>query len=375
MSKILKEVMKEVPDYRKGNGIRHKLPDILMIGLLTMICNGNDYAAMRVFGEVHEEKLREHLELPKGIPSQDTFERVFARLDPRRLEKVFRTWLIELHGTFAGRVHASIDGKAMPQTGAFGKAAHVVSAFASELGLLLGQCKTAAKSNEIKAIPELLEMFCQKGMIITIDAMGTQRAVAKKIVELDGDYILAVKRNQCDLLSQIHVNMDAKVFTQGKDELAKKGQYFCTVEESHGRIETRECYFSKDVEDIGCKEKWAGLSGMAIIYSTREVPGKEPSTSRRVFITSLKDSNASEILQLQRSHWAIENNLHWMLDVLFREDDCRARIMNSAENLNSLRKLALQLMKRESSFKASMKSKRLRCAWDFDYALLVIASL
>jgi len=366
--------MKEVPDYRKGNGIRHKLSDILMIGLLTLICNGNDYAAMRVFGEVHEKKLREHLELPRGIPSQDTFERVFARNDPKKLEEVLRTWLIELHGKFTDQVHVSVDGKALPQTRTFGKAAHVVSAFASELGLLLGQCKTAEKSNEIKAIPELLEMFCQKGMVITIDAMGTQKAVAKKIVELEGDYILAVKRNQCDLLFQIHVNMEANVFTQSKKELEAKGQYFCTVEESHGRIETRECYFSNNIENIGCKEKWAGLSGMAIIYSTREISGKKPSTSRRVFITSLKASNAAEILQLQRSHWAIENNLHWMLDVLFREDDCRARTLNSAENLNSFRKLSLQLMKRESSFNASMKSKRLRCAWDFDYALLVIAS-
>jgi len=375
MKITLKEAIKEVPDYRKGNAIAHVLSDIIMIGILTMICNGNDFAAMKVFGKVHETTLKQHLYLPKGIPSQDTFERVFARLDPRCLEEVFRTFLVELHGTISNRTHVSVDGKALHSTKTFGKAAHVVSAFANEMGLLLGQCKTKAKSNEIKAIPELLEMFCQKGMVITIDAMGTQRAIAKKIIERECDYILAVKRNQGDLLSQVHVSMDSKVFSQNKNELKAKGQYFRTTEKSHGRIETRECYYSSDIEDIGCKEKWAGLAGIAIIDTKREVIGMEPTTSRHVLITSLKSTNAAEILKLRRNHWGIENNLHWMLDVLFREDDCRARTRNAPENLSSLRKLALQLMKRETSFIASMKSKRLRCAWDIDYAFKVISCL
>ncbi len=362
------EILEGVPDYRKGNAIRHKLADILMIGLLTIICVGDDYAAMVLFGNTHEKVLRNFLELPYGIPSEDTFERVFSRLNPKTLAVQFLSWIDEFKETLT----VSIDGKTIRRSKGKGKKAkHIVTAFASELQLVLGQLATDEKSNEITAISELLDMFCRKGMIITIDAMGTQTDIAAKIVEKKADYVLALKGNQETLHKDASLFLDSEVIPQNKEILREKGLYERTIEKGHGRIETRECFIWPEIDWLEGTDKWAGLSGIGVIVSKREELGKEPTITKNYFIYSKKRTSAAEMLGIKRAHWAVENNLHWMLDVTFNEDVSRARTENAAENLNILRKQALQLMKRDPS-KGSMRGKRLRCAWDLSYAFNVI---
>lgn len=347
-----------------------------MIGLLTIICNGNEYSGMPIFAKTHEALLRTFLELPNGIPSQDTFERVFQKVSPKYLAVAFKSWADDINEIIrqqGSKVAVSIDGKTIRGSKRAGsKAIHVVTALASELRLTLGEIAVDKKSNEITAIPELLEMFCQKGMVITIDAMGTQKDIAKKIIDKKADYVLAVKRNQEILYTDIELLLEYETFPMDKDILKENGLYERTIEKGHGRIETRECYISTAIDGLSHPEDWAGIAGFGVIITKREELGKAPTYSRCYFIFSLTDTNATELLKIKRSHWAIENNLHWMLDVVFREDDSRAMLGYSSENLNIMRKQALQLMKEEDSFKASMRMKRQRCGWDIDYALLVL---
>ncbi len=313
---------------------------------------------MVLFGKTHENLLRNFLELPYGIPSADTFERVFSRLNPQTLAAQFLDWIDELKETLI----VSIDGKTIRRSKGNGKKAkHVVTAFASELQLVLGQLATDEKSNEITAIPELLDMFCRKGMIITIDAIGTQTDIAAKIVEKEADYVLPVKGNQETLYQDVSLYLDSEVITQNKDTLREKGHYEKTIEKGHGRIETRECFICPQIDWLDGAEKWVGLSGIGVIISKREELGKEPTITKNYFIYSLKTTTAADLLRIKRAHWAIENNLHWMLDVTFREDSSRARLHNAAENLNVLRKEAMQLMNNDPS-KGSMRGKRLRYA-------------
>jgi len=373
MQKMLVEILEDIPDYRKGNAIRHKLHEILIIGILAILSNGNGFAAMKLFGDMHEKVLREFIELPFGIPSQDTFERVFAKLNPRILEAQFKPWVDDIVDAYQGTINVSIDGKTARGSKSAGqKALHVVTAFASDLQLVLGQLATEEKSNEITEIPKLLEMFCRKGMIITIDAMGTQTDIAEKIIGLGGEYVLALKGNQPTLLSDISLFLETEVMTQDKGALRQTGQYERTVEKGHGRIETRECFISHDISWLDSAPLWSGLSGFGVIVSKREVIGKEAELSLRFFIFSEDQTTASDLLRCVRSHWAIENNLHWTLDVILKEDNSRVRLEYAQENLNILRKQVLQLMKSETSVKGSLESKRLRCSWDIFYALRVI---
>ena len=378
METTMLEILKRVPDYREGNAIRHVLSDILMIGLLTTISNGNGFAAMRIFGLEHEETLREFLSLPHGIPSQDTFEHVFAKLNPKILRETFRSWIKELKDVDSptGRLLASIDGKTLcGSIDENGKAVHIATAFASELKLVLGEIATDKKSNEITAIPKLLEMFCQKGMVITIDAMGTQTEIAAPIIEKKADYVLSVKKNQGKLYTDVALGMEEMEINaapEDREKLKEDGLYERTIEKGHGRIETRECFLSPDVSLLPTASSWNGISGFGMIVSKREVIGKLPSIHRECFIFSLKNTTAEEMLHIKRSHWAIENNLHWTLDVVFREDDSRIRTKNAPENVNLLRKEAMQLLKAEQSFKGSMIAKRYRCSLNIDYALKVV---
>ncbi len=372
MKKTLLKLLKDVPDYRKGNGIRHNLADILMIGLLSEICNGDTFADMALFGETHEEILREFLELPNGIPSHDTFENVYSKLNPLILNDYFQVWIQELKEQLKSAT-ISIDSKTIRRSrSADKKAVHVVTAFASQIQLVLGQLATDEKSNEITAIPKLLDMFCVKGNIITIDAMGTQTEIAKKIIEKQGDYVLALKGNQETLYEDVRLYLETEVITQNKKQLKTVGHYEKTIEKGHGRIETRECFICSQIDWLENAGNWAGLAGIGVIISKREEIGKEPTINNNYFIYSMKDAIASDVLRIKREHWAIENNLHWTLDVTFKEDDCRARLENVAENLNILRKQALQLMKRETISKRSMRQKRLLCAYDIFYALKVV---
>lgn len=371
--KTLLEMLEEVPDCRSGNAIRHQFKDILMIGLLCVICNGDTFTDMELFGQTHEDILRQFLDLPHGIPSHDVFRSVFGKLDPEALKKGFDAWTGALRDEIQGHP-ISIDGKTIrrSQHGAV-KAKHIVSAFASDMQLVLGQLAVDEKSNEITAIPKLLEMFCVKGNIITIDAMGTQKEIAGLIHQKGGSYLLALKENQPSVYEDIHLYFEQDVFPCAKALLKSEGRYARTCEKGHGRIETRECFLTDDISWLADKPLWPGLKGAACIRSKRTLlPGEQQSTSERFFLFSCPDMTADRLLSLQRGHWAIENQLHWCLDVTFHEDDSRARMENAAEVLDILRKLALQLMKQESSVKGSLRNKRLRCGYDLSYAFKVL---
>lgn len=374
MEITIAERLKQVPDYRKGNAIRHRLADILIIALLTFICNGNGYAAMRILGKNHEDELKKFLALPNGIPSQDTFEHVFAKLNPKALSQTLREALTDAGGNSINydRLLASIDGKTLRGSKKSGeKAIHVVSAYASELRLVLGELATEAKSNEITAIPKLLDMFCQKGMVITIDAMGTQTAIAEAIIKKKADYVLSVKGNQETLHTDVSLLVEHELISADKSRLRENGQYERTIEKGHGRIETRECYICPHTNWLTSPEDWVGLAGFGAIVSKREILGKTPTFNTEYFIYSLEDTTAAEILHIKRSHWSIENNLHWVLDVVFREDESRVRSGNAPENLNILRKESAYSLRNHPSG-GSITGKRYLCSLNLSYALDVL---
>ena len=383
METTILEKLYKVPDYRVGNAIRHELSDVLMIAILTFLSNGDGYAAMYIFGKTHEQELKKYLSLPNGIPSQDTFEHIFAKLKPKALASVLREYIGDVRAVATqnglSRVLAGVDGKTLRGSkGSDKKAKHIVTAFASELRIVLGEVAIEEKSNEITAIPKLLEMFCQKGMIITIDAMGTQTDIADTIIRMKADYVLSVKKNQPALYSDVSVAMESLEYNatgENKTKMIADGLYERTAEKGHGRYEVRECYLSFDLSLLSTADKWKGITGFGVIVSKRENLSKAdsiPITHREYFIFSVKDTNATEMLHIKRSHWAIENNLHWSLDVTLREDASRARLGNSPENLNILRKEALHLVRADDSFKASAKGKLYRCSLSLDYALSVI---
>ena len=371
--KTLLEILEEAPDCRSGNAIRHLLKDILMIGLLCVICNGDTFTDMELFGQTHEGILRQFLALPYGIPSHDVFRNVFGKLDPEALKKGFGAWTESLQDEIQGHT-ISIDGKTIrgSQNGTI-KAKHIVSAFAGDVQLVLGQLSVDEKSNEIAAIPRLLELFCVKGNTITIDAMGTQREIAGIINRKGGDYILALKENQPSVYADIGLYFEQDVLPSPKAILKSEGRYARTCEKGHGRIEARECFLISDISWLPDKSQWPGLTGAACIRSKRILlPTQKESISDRFFLFSCSDMTADRLLSLQRGHWAIENQLHWCLDMTFHEDSSRARMENAAEVLDILRKLALQLMKQETSVKGSLRNKRLRCGYDVFYAFKVL---
>lgn len=358
----------EITDHRAGNAVRHNLTDILLVGILCIICNGDTFTDMELFGKTHEEELRRYLELPHGIPSHDTFGDVFSRIDPKELGRCFEYFMQSWKDTIKEH-RIAIDGKTIRGSRTENrKPKHIVTAFASDVQLVLGQLAVDDKGNEITAIPALLDMFCLRGSTVTIDAIGTQTAIAQKIVDKGGDYVLALKDNQPTLLDDIRFYMENEVLRQDKSALKDHGLYANTLDKGHGRIEKRECFLISDLSWLDGREKWAGLSGAAMIRANRAFPDGTASQSEQYFLFSAPDMTASLLLEIKRGHWAIENQLHWVLDMTFHEDDSRARIENAAEVLDILRKLALQLLKHETSVKASMRAKRLRCAYDLSYA-------
>ena len=237
--------------------------------------------------------------------------------------------------------------------------------------LVLGQLAVDEKSNEITVIPQLLKLFGVNNKTITIDAMGTQKEIAKTIWEGGGNYLLALKENHPQLLEDIQLYLETDILPKKKKELKEAGLYYKSQEKGHGRIETRECYLCDQIGWLEGKEEWAGMSGAGVIISQREIEG-QVSIQKHYFIYSQEGLKAEEALGIKRNHWGIENELHWILDVTFREDECRARTKNGAINMNILRKQALQLMKNDTTIKGSMKSKRLRCGWDISLALRIL---
>jgi predicted transposase YbfD/YdcC len=329
----LKEEVSKVSDPRRAYGnLRHKLEDIIIMGLLSTICLGEDFVDMEEFGKEREEWLRGFLELPNGIPDSDTFRRVFERLEPGELLKCLNNW-IEEEKREPGSV-INVDGKTIRGSrNAEHKAYHVVSAWVAENQITLGQLKVEEKTNEITAVPELLDMLDVEGSIITADAMSCQKAITAKITERHADYVIGLKGNQGNLLE------DAKLYfenerTQTLVEPPEKG---------HGRLEKREYFLETAIDWLPQKSEWSNLNALGGVSTTVEEKGIVRHETR-YFITSLTDIN--DFAYAIRKHWSIENQLHWILDVIFREDSARARKNNSPLNMNVLRKTALSLTRR-----------------------------
>ncbi|GHU37292.1 putative transposase YncI [Clostridia bacterium] len=337
------EATSEITDPRRRYGnLRHKLTDILVIGLCTILCKGEDFTDMEDFGNEREAWLKTFLELPNGIPDSDTFRRVFERINPAELSNALYDWLgteREKRGIIA------IDGKTICGSGnGEHKAYHVVSAFVAENQITLGEITVDEKSNEIKAIPQLLDLVDVSGATVTVDAMGCQTDIAAKIVKKKADYCLALKGNQSNLHDDVRLyfeNLPAE-------------QLFVTREKGHGRVEKREYFLETDINWLPQKSSWKKLNAIGAVKST-VFEKSETRIETRYFITSLTDVN--QFADAVRKHWSIENQLHWQLDVTFGEDDSRARKDNSPLNLNVLRKTALVLLKEVDWGRIGLKKK------------------
>ena len=352
---------------------QHKLIDIITIAVCAIVCGAQGWTEIEMFGHQKYTWLKTFLELPNGIPSHDTFGRVFAVLDPKEFQNCFVEWVRMVQEVTSGQVIA-IDGKQLRGSGDrfLGKRAiYMVSAWAAENHLVLGQRKVDAKSNEITAIPELLKILAITGCIVTIDAMGTQTKIAKNIIDRQADYLLCVKENQGYLYQDISMLFGYDEQQSFKDT---SYDYVKSVDKGHGRIEIRECWSTSDPEYIHTLrgyEKWEGLCSIAMVVSTRIIHDEE-TRQARFYISSMK-SNARRILHASRRHWSIENELHWVLDVALNEDRSRIRKDNAPANLAVLRHIALNLLKQEKSAKAGVHAKQLRAALDQDYLLRVLA--
>ena len=352
----------------------HKLLDILVIAICAVIAGADNWEDVAAFGQAKIDWFKTFLELPNDIPSHDTFNRVFARLDPKQFQDGFIRWVSAVSEVMGGQVIA-IDGKVLRRSHdrGIGKAAiDMVSAWASANRLVLGQVKVDDKSNEISAIPQLLQALEVSGCIITIDAIGCQTEIAETIIDQEADYVLSLKENQGRLFEDVQSLFDDLEESQYK---AYTFDYDQTVNKDHGRIEIRECWTISD-PDVLCHlrgfENWKKLATVSRIRSQRWI-GAEGSCEDRYHIASFV--GAKKVLWAVRSHWGIENELHWTLDIAFDEDRCRIRKDNGPENFALLRHIALNLLKQEKTCKRSIKGKRLLAGWKEDYLFKVLAGI
>jgi len=348
----------------------HLLLDIIIIAICAAICDADTWTDVELFGQSKEQWFRKFLELPHGIPSHDTFSRVFALIDTEQFQESFRDWIAAVEERTGGEIVA-LDGKQLRRSHdkAKGKKAiYMVSAWASENSLVLGQQKVDDRSNEITAVPQLLDLLEVAGCIVTTDAMNCQVETAKKVIENDADYVFVVKENQPRLLETIQALFDDPDEMRWVDTDSET-----TVDEKHGRTETRQCWTTSDPEYlayIASFADWPGLRSIGMIEARRSTK-EGTSVKRRYFISSL-ESNAKRLLHAVRTYWGIENKLHWVLDLAFREDESRIRKGNGPENSAVLRHIALNLLRREDTAKISIRAKRKKAGWDNDYLLKVL---
>jgi predicted transposase YbfD/YdcC len=348
-------------DPRINRRKRHLLIDLVVIAIGAVICGANTWPQVALFAKKRLQWLKTFLALPNGAPSHDTFERVFARLNPEAFQSCFRQWMQALAQRL-GLKQIAIDGKTLRGSGAGDLGPlHLVSAWATHNHLTLGQVAVADKSNEITAIPKLLELLELEGALVTIDAIGCQKEIARRIVDGGGDHVLTVKDNQPNLLSDIR---DRFVEALDNDFEGLAHSSYQTKEQGHGRQETRCYHMIYDLEGIRNQEAWAELKAIGMCFSERTV-GEQTSMEVRYFIGSRK-ANAKVYGKALRNHWRIENNLHWQLDVAFGEDANRVRQRNATENLALVRRVALSLLKQHPG-KASIACKRLEAAMDTDF--------
>ena len=358
----LMEVLSGIEDTRRSRSVMYPLHEVLIIMLLAVICGATSYAKVEMFGNSKQAWLKTFLELENGIPDACTFRNVIKEIDTQKLHEIFCEWMKSVVKEVYGVV--AIDGKQARRTkDAKKKPLHVVSAFSAEYGLVIGQLACEEKSNEITAIPKLLEMLEIKGCIVTIDAMGTQTEIAKAIRDKEGDYILALKENQKTLYNDVKLYLDD---VRQEKKLLESENYYKTVEKGHGRIETRECIISEEISWLHNKSAWKDLHGIGVIYCTIEKNGVVSKQSH-YFIYSCVGLNAKQIMKYKRNHWTVENNLHWVLDMAFREDESRARKDNSAENFNVIRQIAFNILKSEKTFKGGITDKQFQCLLDSSY--------
>ena len=365
----LMEVLSGIEDTRRSRSVMYPLHEVLIIMLLAVICGATSYAKVEMFGKSKKEWLKTFLELENGIPDACTFRNVIKEIDTQKLHQLFCEWMKSVVKEVYGVV--AIDGKQARRTkDAKKKPLHVVSAFSAEYGLVIGQLACGEKSNEITAIPKLLEMLDIKGCIVTIDAMGTQTEIAKAVRDNEGDYILALKENQKTLYNDVKLYLDD---VSREKKLLESENYYKTVEKGHGRIETRECIISEEISWLHNKSAWKDLHGIGVIYCTIEKNGVISKQSH-YFIYSCIGLNAKQIMKYKRNHWTVENNLHWILDMVFREDESRARADNSAENFNVIRQIAFNILKSEKTFKGGITDKQFKCLLDTSYLDLILAN-
>jgi predicted transposase YbfD/YdcC len=364
------EYFGSLPDPRRDNRTRHLLIDILVIALCAIISGAEGFNDIELYGKSKEKWFRNFLVLPNGIPSHDTFNRVFSLLAPEEFSKCFVKWTQALAKKLDGVV--AIDGKTLRRSFSSASkttALHVVSAWSSKNELVLGQIRTAAKSNEITAIPQLISMLDIEGCTVTIDAMGCQKDIAQIVLNAGADYILGLKGNQGSTLES------AKFLFEWEEKDGYRGvshTEYETLEKDHGRIEKREVYSVGIPDNEEGFRLWPGLKSITMVHATREVMGQVPTEEKRYYLSSLP-ADAERIGEAIRGHWGIENSLHWVLDVNFREDYARNRKDHSAENMAILRHMAVNLVKRENSSKTSFRGKLLKASWNDDYVLKLLS--
>lgn len=370
--------LSEVPDPRINRRKEHELVDVLVIAVCTLLCAGESFNDMEDFGKAKLDWFKTFLNLPNGIPSHDTFNRVFAALDPKQFLDCFLRWTQSLRQAVAREIVA-LDGKALRR--ALDKdqsVKYIVSAWAESNGLVLGQLKVADKSNEITAVPQLLRVLELSGCIVTIDAMGCQKKIAREIREADADYVLALKGNQETVHEEVKSYLDSVLAERQQPrpvgaKLSKAATTLAsveTVEKDHGRLEIRRYYQSDELDWFADRAKWEGLRSVGMVESSRELEGKT-TVERRYYLTSLP-LGVETFARAVRSHWGVENKVHWIMDVCFREDQSRARAGYAAENLATLRRLALNLLKKETTKKRGIRGKQLNASWDHAYLLRLL---
>lgn len=365
----IKESFSGLSDPRVNRRRRHLLIDIVVIAVCAVICGAESWKDMHLWGKAREGWLRQFLELPNGIPSRDTFRRVISRLNPSEFQKCFAGWVRALGEASGGRIVA-IDGKTLRRSmdRSSGKGPlHMVSAWASEQHISLGQLAVDSKSNEITAIPQVLELLELEGAFVTIDAMGCQKEIARQIVARGGDYCLAVKGNQG------HLREDLEEHFVGCLENGFEGvcyDHYKESERAHGRVEEREYYTTDVPKELRGSEQWKGLKSVGLALRRSSESGK---VEARYYIMSI-GSNAAELARASRQHWGIENSLHWVLDVTFNEDQSRIRKEHGAENFSWLRRFAITLLKNEPTVQDTVRAKGRRAMWDTGYLEQVLVA-
>jgi predicted transposase YbfD/YdcC len=362
-----------VPDPRRQcKNLRHLLVDVLVVGFCGVLCGCEDFVELATFGRKKIDFFRRFLELPEGIPAHDTFRRVFQAVCPQALQSCLIHWLQGVRQTAPAQAQAevvAIDGKTLRRT--FNRARglgalHLVSAWATANGLTLGQVAVDAKSNEITAIPQLIELLDLKDCVVTIDAAGCQKEIAAQIVAKEADYVLALKANQPTLYEQVSDYFLEQLEQEGPQ---RKLRHHREVEEGHGRSETRETFVAPATKEMVASGAWLGLATIVLVIRrcVDHATGKS-SDEVRYFISSLP-AKVKRLARAVRQHWGIENSLHWVLDVAFNEDRMRQRDRNGIENLALLNRLAVSLLRQDKTIKAGVKCKRKAAGWDDNYLL------